>query len=30
MTIRPVPLDKSYRLLNHGPTVMVSAKDDKI
>ena len=28
MTIRPVPLDKSYRLLNHGPTVMVSAKND--
>ena len=28
MTIRPVSLDKSYRLLNHGPTVMVSAKND--
>lgn len=28
MTIRPVPLDKSYRLLNHGPTVLVSAKND--
>ena len=25
--IRPVPLDKSYRLLNHGPTVLVSAQD---
>jgi flavin reductase (DIM6/NTAB) family NADH-FMN oxidoreductase RutF len=23
--ITPVPLDKSYRLLNHGPTVLVSA-----
>lgn len=22
----PVPLDKSYRLMNHGPTVLVSAK----
>ena len=22
----PVPLDKSYRLLNHGPTVLVSAR----
>ena len=22
---RPVPLDKAYRLLNHGPTVLVSA-----
>ena len=21
----PVPLDKSYRLMNHGPTVLVSA-----
>ena len=21
----PVPLDKAYRLLNHGPTVLVSA-----
>jgi hypothetical protein len=28
MTIRAIPLDKSYRLLNHGPTVMVSAKND--
>lgn len=24
----PVPLDKSYRLMNHGPTVLVSAKHD--
>lgn len=24
-SIRPVPLEKSYRLLNHGPTVLVSA-----
>ena len=23
----PVPLDKAYRLLNHGPTVLVSARD---
>lgn len=23
---RPVPLDKAYRLLNHGPTVLVSAE----
>lgn len=23
----PVPLDKSYRLMNHGPTVLVSASD---
>ena len=23
--IQPVPLDKAYRLLNHGPTVLVSA-----
>ena len=22
---RPVPLSKAYRLLNHGPTVLVSA-----
>ena len=22
----PVPLDKAYRLLNHGPTVLVSAE----
>lgn len=24
--IRPVPLEKAYRLLNHGPTVLVSAR----
>ena len=24
----PVPLDKSYRLMNHGPTVLVSAAQD--
>src|SRR3989344_9430978 len=24
--IAPVPLDKAYRLLNHGPTVLVSAE----
>jgi flavin reductase (DIM6/NTAB) family NADH-FMN oxidoreductase RutF len=26
--IRPVPLDRAYRLLNHGPTVLVSAEHD--
>ncbi|MBH5329592.1 flavin reductase family protein [Eikenella sp. S3360] len=26
MALQPVPLEKFYRLLNHGPTVMVSAK----
>jgi flavin reductase (DIM6/NTAB) family NADH-FMN oxidoreductase RutF len=26
--IAPVPLDKAYRLLNHGPTVLVSAHHD--
>lgn len=26
MSIQPVPLDKSFRLINHGPTVMVSAE----
>jgi flavin reductase (DIM6/NTAB) family NADH-FMN oxidoreductase RutF len=25
-TIRPVPLEKAYRLLTHGPTVLVSAR----
>ncbi|WP_035384650.1 flavin reductase family protein [Ferriphaselus sp. R-1] len=25
-SISPVPLDKAYRLLNHGPTVLVSAR----
>ena len=27
--LRPVPLEKSYRLLNHGPTVLVSAQDQQ-
>ncbi len=26
----PVPLDKSYRLMNHGPTVLVSASHDGV
>lgn len=26
--ILPVPLEKAYRLLNHGPTVLVSSQDD--
>jgi flavin reductase (DIM6/NTAB) family NADH-FMN oxidoreductase RutF len=26
MSFTPVPLDKSYRLMNHGPTVLVSAR----
>ena len=26
----PVPLDKSYRLMNHGPTVLVSAQHDGV
>lgn len=26
----PVPLDKAYRLLNHGPTVLVSAHHDGV
>ena len=26
--IQPVALDKAYRLLNHGPTVLVSSQDD--
>lgn len=30
MHIQPVPLEKSYRLLNHGPTVLVSAQHDDI
>lgn len=29
MTIQSVPLEKAYRLLNHGPTVLVSAQHDK-
>lgn len=28
MSIKPVPLDKSFRLINHGPTVMVSAEHE--
>jgi len=28
--ILPVPLDKAYRLLNHGPTVLVSARHDGV
>ncbi|ATO20836.1 flavin reductase [Acinetobacter sp. LoGeW2-3] len=27
--LKAVPLEKSYRLLNHGPTVLVSAKDQE-
>ena len=30
MAIQPVELEKFYRLINHGPTVMVSAKADNI
>ncbi len=30
MALQPVELTKSYRLINHGPTVMVSAKADGI
>lgn len=30
MTIQSVPLEKAYRLLNHGPTVLVSAKYQNI
>ncbi len=26
--IKPVPLEKSYRLVNHGPTTLVSARHD--
>ncbi|ELY2784149.1 flavin reductase family protein [Cronobacter turicensis] len=26
----PVPLDKAYRLINHGPTVLVSARHDGV
>lgn len=29
-SIAPVPLDKAYRLLNHGPTVLVSARHDGV
>lgn len=28
--ISPVPLEKAYRLLNHGPTVLVSARHDGV
>jgi flavin reductase (DIM6/NTAB) family NADH-FMN oxidoreductase RutF len=28
--VQPVPLDKAYRLLNHGPTVLVSARHDGV
>ena len=28
--ILPVPLEKAYRLLNHGPTVLVSARHDGV
>ena len=28
--IQPVPLAKAYRLINHGPTVMVSAKHEGV
>ncbi|MDD2721570.1 MAG: flavin reductase family protein [Gallionella sp.] len=28
--ISPVPLDKAYRLINHGPTVLVSARHDGV
>ncbi|ANF81562.1 flavin reductase [Acinetobacter sp. NCu2D-2] len=27
--IRPVPLEKAYRLITHGPTVLVSAQDNQ-
>lgn len=30
MAIQPVPLPKFYRLMNHGPVTMVSAKDDGV
>ena len=30
MTIRKVEPEKSYRLLNHGPTVMISAKHGEV
>lgn len=28
--ITPIPLEKSYRLINHGPTVLVSARHDGV
>lgn len=30
MTLKPVELHKAYRLINHGPTVMVSAEFDGV
>lgn len=30
MSIKSIPLDQAYRLLNHGPTVLVSAKADHL
>jgi flavin reductase (DIM6/NTAB) family NADH-FMN oxidoreductase RutF len=30
MYIAPVPLNKAYRLLNHGPTVLVSARHEGV
>ncbi|MBF7684127.1 flavin reductase family protein [Acinetobacter sp. B5B] len=30
MNIKSVPLDKSYRLLNHGPTVLVSSEHKNV
>lgn len=30
MALKPVELEKFYRLINHGPTVMVSAKHDGV
>ncbi|MDO4705829.1 MAG: flavin reductase family protein [Comamonadaceae bacterium] len=30
MFLQPVPLEKSFRLINHGPTVMVSAKHGSV
>ena len=29
-SIKPVSLDKAYRLLSHGPTVLVSARHDGV
>jgi len=28
--LRPVPLEKAYRLLNHGPTILVSARHEGV
>ena len=30
MAIKPVELEKFYRLINHGPTTMISAKADGV